>query len=154
VIVRLRIERNRKNLGDFTLSGQKAIQGTAPTARGEFFQDLAEKEDQFYRMRMQELLQEIDGVSERLARNLNLNDLIKYKQLVQNFLKEATARAYLINQERSFTRRGARSVLVSIAKINQEVEETLNSFASKRKEPVEILAALDKIRGMLVDLLA
>lgn len=150
----MRIERNRKNPGDFTLSGKKGIREVTPSSRGEFSQDLVEKEDQFYTMRMQEFLQEIDSISDRLAKNLNLNDLIKYKQLVQSFLKEATARAYLVNQERSFTRRGARSILVSIEKINHEVEEILSGFTARRNEPVEVLAALDKIRGLLVDLLA
>ena len=88
------------------------------------------------------------------GQNLNLDDLISCKKLVQSFLKEATARAYLVNQERSFTRRGARSILVTVEKINHEVEEIVNGFATRRNDPVEILAALDKIRGLLVDLLA
>ncbi len=150
----MRIERNRKNHRDFTVSGKKETKQVKPSLRGEFAQDLIEKEDQFYRMRMQELLQEIDSISDKLGRNLNLNDLMKYKQLVQNFLKEATARAYLINQERSFARRGVRSYLVSIEKINREIDEILSGFVAQKKEPVEVLSALDKIRGLLVDLLA
>lgn len=154
MITGLRIERNRKNTGDFTLTGTKAIRGVKPSFSGQFSQELMEKEDQLYRSRMQEILGEIDSVSDQLARNLNLNDLIKFKQLVQSFLKEATAQAYLINQERSFTRRGARSILVSIERVNLEVEEILSGFAARRSDPVEVLAALDKIRGLLVDLLA
>ncbi len=150
----MRVERNRKNPRNFTLSSTKGIKEVKPTFRGEFSQELMEKEDHLYRTRMQEILGEIDSISDRLARNLNLNDLIKYKQLVQRFLKEATARAYLVNQERSFTRRGARSILVSIERVNHEVEEILSGFTARRNEPVEVLAALDKIRGLLVDLLA
>lgn len=150
----LRIDHNRKNPGNITLSDKKGIREVKPSFHGEFSRDLAEKEDQFYNLRMHEILKKIDSITERLARNLNLNDLIKYKQLVQSFLKEATARAYLVNQERSFTRRGARSILVSVEKINQEVEEIVSGFATRKNEPVEILAALDKIRGLLVDLLA
>lgn len=154
MICGLRVERNRKNLRDFTLSGKKGTKEVKPSFRGEFSQELMEKEGHLYRTRMQEILGEIDGISDRLARNLNLNDLIKYKQLVQSFLKEATARAYLINQERSFTRRGARSILVSIERVNREVEEILSGFMARKNDPVEVLAALDKIRGLLVDLLA
>jgi uncharacterized protein YaaR (DUF327 family) len=150
----LRIDRHRKNTGNIAFSDKKDVRGVKPSMRGEFSRDLAEKEDQYYRSRMQEILKRIDTVSDRLARNLNLDDLISYKKLVQSFLKEATARAYLVNQERSFTRRGARSILVTVEKINHEVEEIVNGFATRRNDPVEILAALDKIRGLLVDLLA
>ncbi|NLB17914.1 MAG: YaaR family protein [Syntrophomonadaceae bacterium] len=107
---------------------------------------MLEKEQNFYQMRMQELLQEIDGISDKLNKNLNINDLIKYKQLVQSFLKEATASAYLVKEQRSFSRRGARSVLISIETISREVEEVLHGFMTRRKEPMEVLATLDKIR--------
>ena len=150
----LRIERNRKNPGNISLSEKKGIKEIQPSFRGEFSRDLVEKEDQYYSLRMQEILKKIDGISDRLARNLNLNDLITYKQLVQSFLKEATARAYAVNQERSFTRRGARSILVSVEKINREVEMLVTEFAARKNDPMEILATLDKIRGLLVDLLA
>lgn|GEM_PF-215608 len=150
----LRIERNRKNPGNISLSEKKGIKEIQPSFRGEFSRDLVEKEDQYYSLRMQEILKKIDGISDRLARNLNLNDLITYKQLVQSFIKEATARAYAVNQERSFTRRGARSILVSVEKINREVEMLVTEFAARKNDPMEILATLDKIRGLLVDLLA
>jgi len=152
--VGLRIERNRKNPGNISLSEKKGIKEIQPSFRGEFSRDLVEKEDQYYSLRMQEILKKIDGISDRLARNLNLNDLITYKQLVQSFIKEATARAYAVNQERSFTRRGARSILVSVEKINREVEMLVTEFAARKNDPMEILATLDKIRGLLVDLLA
>lgn len=150
----LRIERNRKNPGNISLSEKKGIKEIQPSFRGEFSRDLVEKEDQYYSLRMQEILKKIDGISDRLARNLNLNDLITYKQLVQSFIKEATARAYAVNQERSFTRRGARSILVSVEKLNREVEMLVTEFAARKNDPMEILATLDKIRGLLVDLLA
>ncbi|MGE5543451.1 MAG: YaaR family protein [Bacillota bacterium] len=150
----MRIERNRKNHGNITLSEKKGVREVKPSLRGEFSRELSEKEDQHYSLRMQEILKKIDSVSDRLARNLNLNDLINYKQLVQSFLKEATARLYQVNQERSLTRRGARSILVSVEKINHEVETLVSEFATRKNDPVEILATLDKIRGLLVDLLA
>ncbi|NLV16748.1 MAG: YaaR family protein [Syntrophomonadaceae bacterium] len=150
----MRIERNRKTSRDFNLPSNTGIRGVQPASKGEFSQELLDKEQDFYQMRMQELLLKIDGISEKLSKNLNINDLIQYKQLVQSFLKEATASAYLVKEQRSFTRRGARSVLISIETINREVEEVLHGFITKRKEPMEVLAALDKIRGMMVDLLA
>lgn len=43
--------------------------------------------------------------------------------------------------------------MISIATIDSEVEQLMEDFVRNRKEPVEVLAALDKIRGMLVDLM-
>ncbi|MGE5416987.1 MAG: YaaR family protein [Acidobacteriota bacterium] len=152
----VKIDRNRKNPGSMDISsfGKRDIRQMNPTEKAAFSQDLLEKENQLYQVRMKELLSKIDDITGKLANNLNLDDLIRYKKVVQQFLEEATARSYIISKERSFTRRGARSVLVSVKRINQEVEELMKEFLGKKKEPVDVLETLDKIRGMLVDLMA
>jgi len=52
----LRIDRHRKNTGNIAFSDKKDVRGVKPSMRGEFSRDLAEKEDQYYRSRMQEIL--------------------------------------------------------------------------------------------------
>lgn len=150
----VKIDRNRKSTGDFARIGKRDVNEVAPGQKSSFASDLLEKEDQMCQMRMKEILAEIDKLGSKLSSSLNVDDLMKYKKLVQNFLKEATSRAYAVNRESSFTRRGARSVLVSIKRINQEVEDLLTEFIRGKKESFEVLETIDKIRGMLVDLLA
>ncbi len=150
----VKIDRNRKSPGDFSRIGRRDVNEVVPGQRSTFAGDLLEKEDQICQMRMKEILAEIDKLGAKLSSSLNVDDLMKYKKLVQNFLKEATSRAYAVNRESSFTRRGARSVLVSIKKINQEVEDLLAEFIRGKKESFEVLETIDKIRGMLVDMLA
>lgn len=150
----VKIDRNRKSLGDFSRIGKRDVNEVVPGQKSSFASDLLEKEDQMCQMRMKEILAEIDKLGSKLSSSLNVDDLMKYKKLVQSFLKEATSRAYAVNRESSFTRRGARSVLVSIKKINQEVEDLLAGFIRGKKESFEVLETIDKIRGMLVDLLA
>lgn len=120
----------------------------------DFSRDLVDKQNEVHQQRMQELLQEIDELSRRLAANLNLSDLMRYKSLVRDFIHEATARAYLVRQEKGWVRQGGRSLLVTVQSIDNEVEELLRNFTSKKSAPVEVLQTLDKIRGMLVDMLA
>ena len=101
---------------------------------------------------MGSILHEVDRVSERLKRSLTLHDLLLYKNRVKDFLKEAMARAYLLKQDVGLNRRG-RTILITIKTVDSEVDNLLNDFLNKKKDPVEILAAIDKIRGILVDLM-
>lgn len=123
-------------------------------AGGSFENHLQDKQDGIHQQRMVELLHQIDRLAGDLAKNLNLTDLMHYRRVVKEFLKEATARAYLLQQERGWSRRGARSILITVQKIDAEVEELLHSFTGRRTPAVEVLDTLDKIRGMLVDLIA
>lgn len=148
----MKVERERDKLNNFTTAGKAGIQGVKKGAASSFEQELTQRRDVEGQLRMQEILKEIDRLNERLSRSLTVHDLMAYKKMVKRFLTEATARAYSIKQERGRNRRG-RSLLISITTIDSEVEQLIEDFVRNRKEPIEVLATLDKIRGMLVDLM-
>ncbi|MGS0763094.1 YaaR family protein [Syntrophomonas curvata] len=148
----MKIERERDKLNNFAAPGKAGLQGIKKGAPSSFEQELAQRRDMEEKLRMQEILKEIDRLNERLSRSLTVQDLMTYKKMVKRFLTEATTRAYSVKQERGRNRRG-RSLLISIATIDSEVEQLMEDFVRNRKKPVEVLAALDKIRGMLVDLM-
>lgn len=148
----MKIDRDKKSLGDYTSAGKTRLRAVKRGSESVFDQELAYKNEESLQLQMQELFKEMDRVNERLKRNLNINDLMLYKKLIKTFLQEATARAYAINQQRGRNRRG-RTLLITISTIDTEVEAMINDFMKKDREPVEILKTLDKIRGMLIDLM-
>ncbi len=148
----MKIERERDKLNNFAAPGKAGLQGVKKGAASSFDQELAQRREADGQLRMQEILKEIDRLNEKLSRSLTVQDLMSYKKMVKRFLTDATARAYSVKQERGRNRRG-RSLLISITTIDTEVEELIEDFVRNRKEPVEVLATLDKIRGMLVDLM-
>lgn len=149
----MKIHRDKKGIGSYTNSGKSQgpeIKRVNPVS---FEQELLHKRESELQLRMKEILRELDRIGGRLSRNLNINDLMLYKKMVKNFLQEATLRAYALNKERGRSRRG-RTLLFTINVIDEEVDAIIDDFMNNKKEPVEILNAMDKIRGMLVDLMA
>jgi uncharacterized protein YaaR (DUF327 family) len=148
----MKIDRERR-LNNYPAAGRTNLPEVKRSAASLFDQELNQHRDENIRLRMQELLTQMDSVERRLARNLNLNDLMLYKKLVKGFLQEATTRAYAVNQERGRSRRG-RTLLITIQTIDREMEQLVDDFLVRAQEPVDILQTLDKIRGMLIDLMA
>ncbi|HBQ26013.1 MAG TPA: DUF327 domain-containing protein [Syntrophomonas sp.] len=148
----MKIDRERDKINSFGTLGKRGVQGVKKSTASSFEQELAQQRDAESQYRMQEILKEIDRLNDKLNRSLNVNDLMLYKKLVKQFLREATTRAYAVKQERGRNRRG-RSLLISIATIDSEIEKLIEDFVRERKEPVDVLITLDKIRGMLVDLM-
>lgn len=149
---RMKIDREKQDIGSYTSLGKSDLRGVKRGSGTAFEQELTQRREAETQLKMQEILKELDRLSEKLNRNLNINDLMLYKKMVKNFLKEATSQAYLLKQERGRNRRG-RTMLTTITIINSEVEQLIDDFMKKKKEPLEVLSALDKIRGMLVDLM-
>jgi len=99
-------------------------------------------------------MKDIDRLAKRLVTNLNINDLMLYRRMIKDFMREATSRAYRVRQQRGGLRRHGRSVLVTIEEVDKEVEAMLDELVQSQGQGVDILETLDKIRGMLVDLMA
>ncbi len=149
----MKIEGNKKDLDAFRTRGKRSGLEINASKGASFDGDLHQQQDQLEQQKMHEILAGLEKLNDRLANNLNINDLMLYKKMLRDFLKEATTRAYRIEQQRGRHRRG-RSLLISIKTIDDEMEQLLKDFIEKKREPVDVLETLDKIRGMLVDLMA
>lgn len=148
----MKIERNKKELGSYTPLGKAGLPEVKKGSESSFEQELGQHREAFTQQKMREILAQIDKLSESLNRNINLNDLMLYKKLVKNFLQEASSEAYQLSKKRGRNRSG-RTVLVTVKTIDNEIDDLINEFRSNKTEPMEILATLDKIRGMLIDLM-
>lgn len=148
----MKIDRDKKGLSNYSTFRKTEVSEVRRGTPVNFEQELTSKREEHVQFKMQELLAEIDKVNERLSQSLTINDLMFYKKLVKNFLKEASDQAFLVNQQRGRSRRG-RSLLITIKTIDLEVEQMIDDFLRNKTEPTEVLEQLDKIRGMLVDLM-
>ncbi len=149
----MKIDRSNKNLEKYGSIARPQNTAVRQGAAVSFEQELIQKRHADNHLRMQELLKEIDKISSQLNQALSINKLMQYKKLVKNFLAEAINRAYSINHERGRNRRG-RTMLITIDVIDREIESLIDDFMKQRRDPMDILDTLDKIRGMLVDLMA
>jgi hypothetical protein len=148
----VKIERSKKELNKYSSLGKAELPEVKRVTETAFEQELAYRQEAAMQFRIQEILGKIEKLSESLSKNININDLMRYKNLVRDFLREATSEAYQLNKKRGRNRRG-RTLLMTVSTIDAEVEKLINDFREKKREPMEILETLDKIRGMLVDLM-
>jgi uncharacterized protein YaaR (DUF327 family) len=148
----MKIDRSKRELGNYSSLGKTGLPEVQRGKESVFEQELTYRQEEAVHVKMAEILSEIDKLSDRISKSFNINDLMLYKKLVKNFLREASSEAYELIRRRGRNRSG-RTVLVTIKTIDREVEALINDFRDKKKEPMEILQALDKIRGMMVDLM-
>jgi len=148
----MKINRDKKEIKNRSFLGKTDIREIKKENDSAFEQELFQQREKEIRYQMQKILEEIDKMSRRLNKSLTVNDLMVYKKLVKNFLQEAISKAFLLKQERGRSRRG-RTLLVTINIVDTEIEKLIKDFINEKKGPMEILATIDKIRGMLVDLM-
>lgn len=103
-------------------------------------------------LELDKLLEEIDDKGKKFAREPELENLQEYKSLIKAFMDMVIEKMYKIREKtgpRSFIKQ---KVYVTVDIINKKLEELTENVLDKEKDHIKLLAKLDEIRGLLVDL--
>ncbi|HOB81571.1 MAG TPA: YaaR family protein [Peptococcaceae bacterium] len=117
------------------------------------FQDALQEENLAnWQEQLDALLKKLDDVGKRLVKNFSVQDLIEYRETLKRFLEDTLKKAFGLQEETSFSRRGKPKIYQHIELINQDLEELSKLVLQQQKDPLKVLEKLDSIRGLLVDL--
>jgi uncharacterized protein len=95
------------------------------------------------------VLAEIEEQGKRLRRSPVAGEVARYRELVGKFLKEASDQ--FAGMEQHTDRRNR--IYTLVREVDQQLADLTQMVLSGQSKPLELLAKLEAIRGMLVDLL-
>jgi hypothetical protein len=120
--------------------------------KSDFLDALQEVHGQEIKAKLDEFLELIDEQGEKLSKKRTFEELVKYKNMIQEFIKEAVEQMYKVKEEYSSYGSGNHKVYTIIEKVDENLEELTELVLSKQSTQLEILDRLDEVRGMLVDI--
>ncbi len=104
------------------------------------------------KLELDELIGEIDIAGKEFENKQTMETLNRYKSLIKSFLDKVVKDIYRIKEKYGKKHWMKQKVYVVIEKINDKLEKLTNTILNKESEHINLLATLDDIRGMLVDL--
>ncbi len=117
-----------------------------------FMEALKDTDSDRRRQACDEILRQIDSLSVDLKKAPTPSGVKKYRRLVAAFMKEAMSQTYELNEETHWDRNGNRKSFVTVRNINKALEELTDEVMNHEKKQIDLVAKLDEIRGMLLDL--
>ncbi|MZP29257.1 DUF327 family protein [Heliobacterium undosum] len=102
---------------------------------------------------LQEMLARIDESANALAQNQTVGNFKKYRELVKKFLAQVVGGAYQLREQTGWDRRGRHKSLITVEKIDRHLDEMASRFLAQQAEPIDILAKIGEIRGLLLDII-
>jgi uncharacterized protein YaaR (DUF327 family) len=99
-------------------------------------------------------LNRLDQQGQKLSETLSVHDLLEFKNLVKRFLKSTLGKSRSLQEETIWDYRGQPKVMTRVTKINRILEELGEQILSSQAEPLKILAKIDEIKGLIIDLFA
>ena len=125
--------------------------GTNPH-QSSFVNALKDSDTQRHYEACENILQQIDALSEELKKAPTPSGVKKYRELISGFVKEALSQSCELHEEMHWDRDGNRKNFVLVKQINSSVQELMDTVMTQEKKQIDLVAKLAEIRGMLVDL--
>ncbi|AOY75702.1 YaaR family protein [Clostridium formicaceticum] len=112
------------------------------------FQDI---QSQHVREHLEGLYEKIVKQSEKIGEKLHLSEVVRYKNLVREFLDVAVKNSHKFSKQNFLDRRGRHRVYCIVKKVDRELEALTKEFLTQEVDRINVLKRLDDIRGMLFD---
>ncbi|MBM7623942.1 YaaR family protein [Sporohalobacter salinus] len=142
----------KKDLNQILNKSNLQASETAKSSENNFLDTLQEVHDASVKERLDELLDQIDKQGEKLSKKRTFKELVRYKKMVQQFVKEAVDKIYKVKEEFSTYGSGKHKVYNLVEKVDESLEDLTELVLNKQSTQLEILDRLDEVRGMLVDI--
>ena len=102
--------------------------------------------------KLAEMNQNILEQGRLMARRCDLLQFKRYKEMIAEFMYEAVRFAYEFKKQSTLDARGRHRMYALIKRINKKLEELTRQLLSGEADNLAIMAAVDELRGLLLDL--
>lgn len=118
-----------------------------------FQRQMSDAQSEAYQKYIDELTESIYQQGEKLTKKVDVAEFQKYRELITKLFHEAASNSYMFCKSDKFDNRGRHKVYSVIRKVNQRLDEMAAMVLKKESDNLDLLHAVDDIRGMLVDML-
>ena len=107
-----------------------------------------------FRVKLKNLLERIDMQAEKLSQRLDIAELKRYRTLVTEFVDLSVRNSSEYHKEHTLDGKGRHRIFGIVKKIDAELEQLTREVLKEHKDFIGVLAKLEDIRGLLVDIIA
>ena len=120
-----------------------------------FAQKLEIKKEQLQQQFIQETIQSIEAIGNRLSHYPTTEDYQKYKEKITLFFQKLIPSAYAISKSRGMInpQNMQRKEFILIKKVNEDLSDLLKMIHQKQASRLNLLSKTTSIKGLLINLL-
>lgn len=102
--------------------------------------------------RLNSMMEEIVMQGDKLVKRMDITDMKKYRTLIKDFMNEIVNRTHKFSRENFLDRRGRHRVYGIIRQVDDKLDELARELIKDEKDGLSILARVDEIRGLILDI--
>lgn len=135
---------NRKNMSfNPVLDNQKVFNKSGFTSTFE------ESYKQSQKQELDTYINRIKNIGTQIISTQNYSDVVNYKKVIKEYLKEIVDYTYSLNKNTSFWES---QYFTTVETINSKLEELTRSVLSEQKDNIDIASSIEGIQGLIIDI--
>ena len=100
------------------------------------------------------MMEEIVMQGDKIVKRMDVRDMRRYRTLIKEFMNEIVNRSHKFSRENFLDRRGRHRVYGIIRLVDEKLDELAQELVKEECDKIAILAKVDEIRGLLLDIFA
>ena len=104
--------------------------------------------------KLSEMSAAIEKQGQLAAQRCDIMELKRYKQMLAEFMSEAVRYAFEFKKQSSRDARGRNRIYAIIKRVNEKLEKLTQEILDGQTETLALMAEMNEIHGMLIDMLA
>ncbi|MCI9386322.1 MAG: YaaR family protein [Lachnospiraceae bacterium] len=102
--------------------------------------------------RLNLMMEEIVMQGDKIVKRMDVRDMKRYRTLIKEFMNEIVNRSHKFSRENFLDRRGRHRVYGIIRLVDEKLDELAQELVNEECDKIAILARVDEIRGLLLDI--
>lgn len=103
--------------------------------------------------RLKKMMNDIVSQGEKISKHMDIKDMKKYRGLIKDFVNEVVNNSHQFSRENFLDRRGRHRVYGLVKLVDRELDDLAQELMKEEKKSIDILARVDEIRGLLLDMI-
>lgn len=102
--------------------------------------------------RLNLMMEEIVMQGDKIVKRMDVREMKRYRKLIKEFMNEIVNRSHKFSRENFLDRRGRHRVYGIIRLVDEKLDELAQELVNEECDKIAILARVDEIRGLLLDI--
>ena len=129
--------------------GGKQVDGDTKVFR----RTLTDLSNEMHKERLEKMRGDIEDQAKLLGDRVDVREFEKYRRLIREFLDEIVSNGYTFSREDAYASRGRHRYIATVNTIDKRLDELAKEVMKEQSDNIEVLNAIDDIRGLLLDMM-
>lgn len=134
---------------DNNVSFSSSVTASKISAKNDFSSNFSDAYRSSQKQELDTYINRIKNIGTQIISTQNYSDVVNYKKVIREYLKEIVNYTYSLNKNNNFWES---TYYTTVETINSKLEELTREILSEQRNNIDITSSIEGIQGLIIDI--